>query len=871
MKEIVIKLSNVELDYLTPFYFPGKKRHWEKIKALQNINVEIQKGESIALLGDNGAGKSTLLKIIAGLLKPDKGRVEVRGKVRILSELGAGFNVEVSGWENIFIQGSLFGFSRQEMEEKANKIAKFASLGKYLYAPLKAYSEGMYVRLAFSIGIYTDPDIFLVDDIITVGDIHFQEKCIQRLEKMREEGKTLVIVTHSLPLAERLSSQGIWLEEGKIAYAGPITEVANSYLKLSGKKGKAFTIEEGKLRIAFQEGKIFILWDNNLLSPYYGGYTTITKNNNAVISPLQKWKMEKHSSGEIIARGDFLELPLSQTWKIKVISEREWEWEVIMEPRDKVRLEEVQTGLLLSEDYRFLWRGNKKEELPCYKGKEWKPFREEIDSSPFLISARSGSSYPAVLWEPFLKFDKKQIFLSGEETGGKAFYWGWKAKEWIPGKHLIFSGRMKLVSPALLPLKQAKKAEGDIYRIEEGQIKIFSGKHELTAPGGLALIFEYQGKLYLPDTGKIARSFSEREKEIRFTWEDLPLYALFRLHDEKDSLRWQIEMISEEKLALINPRVVLNLLPCFDKWFTLQEEGNFPENLRWFPHTPSPTSFLAVKGKNSPLLCFSIEENEDVFSLIEKRKEMIILQHFRGYRVNIEKGRNLLFKGKIALGEKEEDFYQRREAEKKEIFRKLQEQGLKAGNISFFLDRGRGRIFYRGREITSSWGLYVSILTPEGWRESFKGTWNVYQEKEGELVAEGRHFFLPLLQKWRLRVKDRGIVWSWEGKKEEKFNIREVHASLMLKDEYAKYEMGQSRSFPELAEDWTNLWEGKVKNSLRVKGRKNLPAVSFSGSSRNGIIKNSPSSLKGRVLEYRVDTNKMKFQGHIWIGDTIDS
>lgn len=866
MKETVIRLSNVELDYLTPFYFPGKKRHWEKIKALQDINIEIKKGESIALLGDNGAGKSTLLKIIAGILKPDKGTVQVEGKVRILSELGAGFNIEASGWENIFIQGSLFGFSRKEMEKKASKIAEFASLGKYLYAPLKAYSEGMYVRLAFSIGIYTDPDIFLVDDIITVGDIHFQEKCIQRLEKMREEGKTLIIVTHSLPLAERLSSKGIWLDEGKIAYVGPITEAAKSYLQLSKEKGKAFSLEKGKLKIVFQEGKIFILWDNNLLSPYYGGYTTITKNNNAVISPLQKWKVEKYTPREIIARGDFLELPLSQTWKIKLIREREWTWEVIMEPTNKVRLEEVQTGLLLSEDYRFLWKVNEREELPYYKGKDWKPFRVEPASSPFLISPHAGSSCPAILWEPFLKFDKKQIFLSGEETGGKAFYWGWKAKEWMPGKHLIFAGRMKLISPALLPLKQEKKAAGNIYRIEEGQIKIFSGEQELTAPGGLALLFEHQGKPCLPHAGKIFRSFSEQEKEIKLTWENLPLYALFRLRDEKNSLNWEVEIISEDKLEIVNPRVVLNLLPLFDKWLTLREEGDFSKNLRWFPDTPAPTSFLSVKGEKCKLLCFSIEEKENIFSLIEKKKEMIILQHFKGYKVSIEKGRNLLFKGKISLIEKEKNFYQQREQEKKETLKKLQEQKLEAGDISFFMDRGRGRIFYQGREITSSWGLYVSILTPEGWRESFKGVWEVHKEGEGELVAEGRHFFLPLFQRWRIQVKDNKIAWSWEGKKEEEFDIKEAHASLMLKDEYAEYAIDQNNSFPEFEEDWTKLWEGRVKKSLQVKG-KNLPSVAFAGSSRKGIIKNSPSRLKGRVLEYRVDPHKMKFQGHIWIQD----
>ncbi|MCD6220418.1 ABC transporter ATP-binding protein, partial [Candidatus Calescamantes bacterium] len=616
MSKPVIKLTDVEIYYLTPFYLPGKRRQWEKIKALENINLEVNKGECIALLGDNGAGKSTLLKVIAGILKPDGGTLEVNGQVRILTELGAGFETEASGWENIFIQGALFGFSRKEMKKKAEEIAQFASLGKYLYAPLKVYSDGMYVRLAFSIAVHTEPDIFLVDDIIAVGDIHFQEKCIQRLEKMREEGKTLLIATHSLPLAERLADKGVWIDKGKIVYIGPTEEISNFYLKLSGEKGKAFFLEKGRLKLAFHNGKVFVLWNNRLLTPHYGGYTTIIRNNNAIISPNQKWEIEKHNSHEIIAQSDFLETPISQIWKIKLVSEREWEWEVSMKVRDKSRFEGIETGFLFCEDYKFLWKDGVKEELPFYKGKEWRLLKEESSFSPFHLSTKS-SSYPTILWESFLKLHKKRVFLPGEEVRGRAFYWRWGEKEWEPGEHLIFAGRMRFfTSSSLLLSKDEEKGKG-IYKVGNREIKICWEGNELTAPGGLSLVLEYKGNTYSPDTSKVS-FFSQDTEEIKYTWRNLPFYTLFRLRGGKNYLKWRIEIISSEELELKNPRVVLNLLPYPDKWFTLRENGNFSKDFKWFPSTSAFTPFLAVSGKDTPLLLFTIEKDKNIFSFIEK-------------------------------------------------------------------------------------------------------------------------------------------------------------------------------------------------------------------------------------------------------------
>jgi ABC-type polysaccharide/polyol phosphate transport system ATPase subunit len=201
----------------------------ESIRALHSISFDVGKGEAVALVGGNGSGKSTLLKVIAGLLRPTTGTVEIDGRVAALIELGAGFHPEISGRENVFINGAVLGLKRAEIEARYDDIVTFAGLEDFIDEPVKNYSSGMYVRLGFSVAIHTDPEILLVDEVLAVGDAAFSHRCLRRIEEFLGGGGTLVLVSHDLALVEELCNRALWLDAGALAVAGHPRQVVDAY------------------------------------------------------------------------------------------------------------------------------------------------------------------------------------------------------------------------------------------------------------------------------------------------------------------------------------------------------------------------------------------------------------------------------------------------------------------------------------------------------------------------------------------------------------------------------------------------------------------------------------------------------------------
>lgn len=196
-----------------------------KFHALRNVSLNIGEGETVALLGFNGSGKSTLLKHISGVMQPDSGTVLTRGRVAGLIEVGAGFHPDLSGRDNVYLNGAILGMAEAEIKEKFDSIVEFAEIGEFIDTEVKFYSSGMYLRLAFSVAVHTDPDVFLVDEILAVGDEPFQKKCLAKIKELAAVGKTLVVVSHDLELVAQVCERGILLEHGAVVMDGPVKEV----------------------------------------------------------------------------------------------------------------------------------------------------------------------------------------------------------------------------------------------------------------------------------------------------------------------------------------------------------------------------------------------------------------------------------------------------------------------------------------------------------------------------------------------------------------------------------------------------------------------------------------------------------------------
>lgn len=239
-KDVLIDVQNISMKFRMPtekidslkeyvIRFLKRTLKYKEFRALEDVTFQVKRGESLALIGRNGAGKSTLLRIIAGIIEPTSGSVRTQGSMVPLLRLGAGFDYNADGKENVFLNGAMLGFSRKEMERKYDSIVDFAELHDFMNVPLKNYSSGMMARLGFAIAVDVQPDILLIDEVLAVGDGKFREKCAKRIDQLKENGTTFIVVSHSMEQVRRLCDKAVYLKKGKKIAAGDVESIIKMY------------------------------------------------------------------------------------------------------------------------------------------------------------------------------------------------------------------------------------------------------------------------------------------------------------------------------------------------------------------------------------------------------------------------------------------------------------------------------------------------------------------------------------------------------------------------------------------------------------------------------------------------------------------
>ena len=239
-EDILVDARNIEMTFNMPqeridnlkeyaIRFIKGKLNYKKHEVLKNINIQVRRGDSLALLGRNGAGKSTLLRILAGIIEPTGGYVRTRGNIVPLLQLGAGFDGDATGRENVFLNGAMMGFSKREMMKKYDSIVEFSELKEFMNVPLKNYSSGMKSRLGFAIAVDVNPDLMMVDEILSVGDNPFQEKCARKIDELKKKGTTFIVVSHSMNQIRRLCENAVYLKDGEMVLSGPAEVVTKAY------------------------------------------------------------------------------------------------------------------------------------------------------------------------------------------------------------------------------------------------------------------------------------------------------------------------------------------------------------------------------------------------------------------------------------------------------------------------------------------------------------------------------------------------------------------------------------------------------------------------------------------------------------------
>lgn len=303
----VYKLYRGKADRLKDALHLTRKKNYDEFYALSDVNFTVKKGETVGLIGTNGAGKSTLLKLLTGVLTPSDGQIEVNGKVSALLELGAGFNGEYTGLENIYFNGTLMGYTKEQMEKKVPEILEFAGIGDYVYQPVKTYSSGMFARLAFALAINVEPDILVVDEALSVGDIYFQSRCFKKMDDIKKNGTTILLVTHDMSSVIKYCDKVVLLNHGKVVQEGKPKQMVDIYKKIlvnQYDENESETEKEKKTALKVEKGS----WMSQLS---LNDKNTIYGNGKAKIIDFGIFDENGRVSGMILKKSNF-------SFKVKV-------------------------------------------------------------------------------------------------------------------------------------------------------------------------------------------------------------------------------------------------------------------------------------------------------------------------------------------------------------------------------------------------------------------------------------------------------------------------------------------------------------------------------------------------------------------------
>jgi len=882
-----IQLRDVWEMYRIKFIIDGKPT-WDNYWVLKNITFAMKKGETLAIIGENGAGKSTLLKLIAGMLMPDRGNVKVDGKVAGLLELGAGFEPEITGKENVYLIASLFGLDRGEIDKRCDQIIDFASLGKFIYAPVKCYSQGMFVRLAFSIAVHMDPDIVLIDDTLAVGDEFFQKKCIKRIFELRDQGKSIVFVSHDMNMVRRLCGRAILLREGRMVADGTVEDVLPLYSQLVGQKEGLGTIHKEPLDLVFNNGKIFLNWEGRLLTPQLGIYSTFILGDRWYSSPEADWEVVEKEKDVLIARGKFYALGLVQEWRIEAGDNYQINIALEIESEGGVEIRESCFNAMLIEDYKNWFAPEEKGVFAPFSENslKWSDFLNR-DNPQKCIGVTAGEDaegeLPSLAVEEgkYALQSRAQILNTDYFTHSRVLqYRTFGIRSYSGGqgnKAVCFAGQIML---GVSDLEGRIKAFRDQSVLSGKQVTVsFSnGRCTLSAtssddvPLSIITTSVYaQGKEF---SSEQAHWEVYKENDCRIIakgkWPTLSAVQVWHLELCTDGvLALDVTMEIKEKTEIREQHVIFLCTERYRFYHSDYGQGEFPDEfLSWeldMVQRCIPSGAIRFyPGKGScPVLQWEFSENVNTFAKIFNSDASKRARELRIQRVESEDSMMFL------PGTYRSFSIKTNCSEDKANMEQEYQMKLEQGRLQLILEKGCGRIYWDGNEITKNLGFYTSLCCQGRWHgSSSNATWGAERNADA-LTFTGKWLDLPIRQHWRMEVReDSTIACHISMYVDEEIEVDRLQTNLMLSERYKEWFVGSKKgafsSFKNnVGDDWDVVYsygDGASDGSkvcLGVCGEKTqdvlLPTVKFRASSSDFYkylnIVNSDVCFRGRVLQ----------------------
>ncbi len=457
-------------------------------RALDNITFSIERGESVGIIGANGSGKSTLLKIIAGVTAPSAGHVAVDGRVASLLELGAGFHPMLTGRENVFLNAALLGVRRRDTKKVFEHIVEFAGIGDFIDQPVDTYSSGMYVRLAFSVAVHTNPDVFLVDEVLAVGDEQFQRRCRQRIAELKEAGKTILFVSHDLGAVSAICDRVILLSKGQQIVRDTPRATIEYYLRQVGDAKGVHAMTQGPVEAVFANGQTTLYHEQQELTAPGGIFVEVESLQSRHGSVSAEWLLEEAAPARCTAAGQMPRLPMTWRWTFELEGET-LNWALVADCEREVHLSSILVQAFLNAVYDQWMYGDQRGVFPEFLPSDTEPHAlvtREMDVQsvaavnaskarpPVRIDVESGAYLPKLLWlnsdyllgarifQAFVRIPEQQLPLQ-------------------PGHHEMLRVRFDLSQPA-------EKIEAEILQkrtVENGALaaRFDTGTLEITLDG----------------------------------------------------------------------------------------------------------------------------------------------------------------------------------------------------------------------------------------------------------------------------------------------------------------------------------------------------------------------------------------------------
>ena len=879
----VVQIKNAWEMFRIKFIEEGKTV-WENYWALKDINFEVKKGETLGIIGENGSGKSTALKLIAGMLKPDRGEVTTKGRVSGLLELGAGFELEMTGRENIYAIGALYGLSKEQLDSKFEDIAEFAGIGRFINALVRNYSSGMFVRLAFALAIHVEPEILLIDDVLAVGDEFFQRKCIKRVFELKEQGKTIIFVTHDMNMLRRLCQRAIFLKDGRIVKDGPVDKVIPLYTQVIGFKSGVGVLDKEPLGVVFNNGKLFLNWHDKPLAVSSGLYTAFRIDDKWYNSVQADWSVTKEKEGALVARGTLHQLGITQIWRLDLGSGYEINLNIEIEAQEGFEIQEGYTNLMLTNEYKEWFTVLETGKFPAVSehDQHWSHLLD-TDSTRRCIgvktdpsdknlvslaleqsrSTRCGFSqiYTTDYFTNCRVLQYRQVGLqnySGEQ-GSKSVYFSGKVVLGIPdtGNYLN-----KLEDEFILGSEDLK------IQFDRGQVVLIWKGLKLTKSKNINTCLYAKGRRFFSSSASWELKKAGKDKFIvQGSWLDLPIIQIWEIGIiDQTSFSLKISMQVLKEIDIPEQYLQLECSENYEYYYSGYGEGKFPEVVEHSVDVMQrciPNGLVGLLSKKDTFAGIFVKFSEKLNNFVKifnsdisSRARLLSIERMEAEsKTKFNKGTYECFEVEINLREK--GSFTGKTADK--VFQKEE--------LRFTFDKGRGRIFYKDRELTKKLGVYASLRSKNRWNDSFsRAVWSIEESKDG-LKFLGNWLYLPIRQYWQFNLSKKNVIdFSISMLVDKKISVDRQQVNIMLSEEYQDwFAKDKNGIFPlfkgDIDDDWDVLWfKANIEKKEFVaaagdsKKNKELPKVKLVPQQINPDwqlrIVNSDIYHRGRILQY---------------------